>query len=697
MDRYDILSLVYILFLLGIVGCAFALRRRGKVVGWISLSAVIAVGAFIQYLGIGYDEPVEPGIRLVTAVFSAIKMTGGDFKEGQLSALMAESAWYFAAVVAMQTIAFANGIVVVVGIIGRRLFNAWRLFLARHAKRTYVVVGDNDYASAFLDNVAESGQSVRIIHVIPEDTDDLFGKAFAHASRPGVASGTLDDAFMKRIVPPRRTGTYDVVSFIEDDAKNLKALDVFSRRLASLDERLDAKAAITGRFMYTEYEHARVMAPIRYDRDRIRLFSRHDLIDRAFLDRYPLSSLFPVPLASPAEAERTHVRCHYYFIGFGNTNREILRRSIINNQFDDVTVSYLVLTRDARKREELFLRDIPAFQDENAGRGGLLPQSPHVAKPIFKECEMLSSNFYVELTQSDPAGAAFSVFVVALGEDVENINVAHAIDAFLQPILPDGNYRIFAKSPQIEGILQAEKKATIVPFGLLREVFTPAYVIDEKTDVIAKIVNECYNGRLSDAATNRTEREAAWSGLSLHDQDASRFVAMNLRSKLHLLGLDYVPIVAGGADPDGTEGAKKYYQSIGCPDGLPPAPDPTAFASEGAFEEHYSRDSVRTRLAVQEHLRWNAFMTLAGWMPLSISAIVTNKDDTTVVRHKDEARRLHACITTREGLVRLYGILVAAGIPSRNADKIALDYTTIDHLPEILKQAGYRIVERTAA
>ena len=161
---------------------------------------------------------------------------------------------------------------------------------------------------------------------------------------------------------------------------------------------------------------------------------------------------------------------------------------------------------------------------------------------------------------------------------------------------------------------------------------------------------------------------------------------MNLRTKLNLLGYDYVS--ADSPQKDESENFFMAYQKD----------DPVRYTGMTVGgkkiveyrNSDFSRDSVRHTFAVQEHQRWNACMISGGVVP-STRAQISDPNDS---GRRLDLRR-HGCITTFDGLVEYRKIVAAStGVDEESADVIRYDYQIMDDSLWLLAANGYKVVKK---
>ena len=175
-------------------------------------------------------------------------------------------------------------------------------------------------------------------------------------------------------------------------------------------------------------------------------------------------------------------------------------------------------------------------------------------------------------------------------------------------------------------------------------------------------------------------------GRSRLERESNIYVAISIRSKLHMMGLDCVPVAA-----EGEALSEEEYLAIYAGDDRPTYYENMDAAGKPIVQ--YSLDFAegrRTTMAIQEHYRWNAFMITKGFVPASKTLIMTDEK-----YGKSYDLRRHNNLTTFEGLVAFRRMLTERnGNPELENDVIKYDYQLLDDAYWILKENGYKIVRR---
>ncbi len=177
---------------------------------------------------------------------------------------------------------------------------------------------------------------------------------------------------------------------------------------------------------------------------------------------------------------------------------------------------------------------------------------------------------------------------------------AHVKDPSRNRYLPHGKiYSIFSKKNE-------EQDAGITLFGDLDKIYSFERIDVETVDEMAKVINSRYNKSKDGRGFRRdlkdkAMRELEWeNNASFFDQLSSRAAAEGQRNLLLLRGLDYRENVKSATD-----------------DEVVPPEVVDAPLTDDSFNKE---QSVLKTLAINEHLRWNAFHIMMGYRQWKVLA-----------------------------------------------------------------------------
>jgi hypothetical protein len=158
-------------------------------------------------------------------------------------------------------------------------------------------------------------------------------------------------------------------------------------------------------------------------------------------------------------------------------------------------------------------------------------------------------------------------------------------------------------------------------------------------DKMARTMNALFN------RIYHVEPADNWFELDEFTRESNRSAAMNIRTKLRLLGLDMAEAGKSGKQPVRLE---EYLQGIRL-----------------------------ENLARQEHLRWNAFFFASGWTTWELS------DTAGAAKAKDPANKRHACLVPWERLAEVTRRF------NQEPSFEELDFMQVRNIPLILEASGY--------
>ena len=273
-----------------------------------------------------------------------------------------------------------------------------------------------------------------------------------------------------------------------------------------------------------------------------------------------------------------------------------------------------------------------------------------------------------------------TLIIIDTDEDCRNIEIGAKLKTML---FGAENYHIFVSSEAA----YTEDDQIVTYFGNSEDVFNHDVIVNDSLSAMAKKLNEVYTAQYAGAdERNRPDfaqyiqekAEKDWNVLDYFTLYSNIYSAMNLRTKLNLLGLDYIK------DGNGANTAL-----IG---------ERHGHKGEYAYSEYFT-PSVRNALIAQEHARWNAYHLLSEYLPLDKNGITLKSGDGKKVRFnvKNTAAKKHACLTTYNGLNDLSAYLAEKagnGCTAADYDYYIYDEMLITSAEELLTSLGYSVIEK---
>ena len=413
-------------------------------------------------------------------------------------------------------------------------------------------------------------------------------------------------------------------------------------------------------------------------------FSTSELLARTFTHANPVTGYLPKEYIENA-AIKTGTEISVFVLGFGTLGQEVYRQSVLNNQLVTFDGEYKVLPINyylcdtGIDATEWNIGGLPEVLGElNAAEYFPLPELPFKTTVIDRT--PASREVLTAIKKQVQKSNSYMLIIIDTDEDCRNIEIGAKLKTML---FGAENYHIFVRSEAA----YTEDDEIVTYFGNSEDVFNHDVIVNDSLSAMAKKLNEVYTAQYAGAEErNRSDfaqyiqqkAEKDWNSFDYFTLYSNIYSAMNLRTKLNLLGLDYVK------DGNGANTAL-----IG---------ERHGHKGEYAYSEYFT-PSVRNALIAQEHARWNAYHLLSEYLPLDKNGITVKSQDGKKVRFnvKNTAAKKHACLTTYNGLNDLSAYLAQKagnGCTAADYDYYIYDEMLITTAEELLTSLGYSVIEK---
>ena len=413
-------------------------------------------------------------------------------------------------------------------------------------------------------------------------------------------------------------------------------------------------------------------------------FSTSELLARTFTHANPVTKYLPKEYIEDA-AIKTGTEISVFVLGFGTLGQEVYRQSVLNNQLVTFDGEYKVLPINYYLCDtgidvtEWNISGLPEDLGElNAAEYFPLPELPFKTNVIDRT--PTSREVLTAIKRQAQKDNNYTLIIINTDEDCRNIEIGAKLKMML---FGAEHYHLFVRSEAA----YTEDDEIVTYFGNSEDVFNHDVIVNDSLSAMAKKLNEVYTAQYAGAEErNRPDfaqyiqekAEKDWNGLDYFTRYSNIYSAMNLRTKLNLLGLDFVKDGNGANTALITErhGHKGEY----------------------AYNEYFV-PSVRNALIAQEHARWNTYHLLGEYLPLDKSGITVKSDEGKKVcfNVKNTAAKKHACLTTYNGLNDLSAYLAQKagnGCTAADYDYYIYDEMMITSAEELLTSLGYSVIEK---
>ncbi|MDR2866945.1 MAG: hypothetical protein LBV13_06080 [Methanomassiliicoccaceae archaeon] len=774
----------------------FAKKNREKDwTHWVYFVTVFVTGMTLHALGLLYKNDANvsfnPLLVFAASLGATFRMFTGTFDASAISMLARDNSFYAAAAAVTLVSAMLLLALVVIKVIGKNAVNTLKLFWTSRRDK-YIVVGASEQTDVFLKGLNDRRKRNTIIVLEAKDRAKKNGMMFkgyavvaagdqnrkgrknerrgGDAPEPGRDRMGEKD-FVTEMTKALVTAGYDirgkstkVISLSDDDETNLLVAKIVTdhirsivnpekkngriRPLTARQEELLSSVDLTAHIMYSSVERTEHFAFAEYALGRVRFFNPYEVRARKMLWENPLTSLIPDEWINTDKARLKdenengldrRYKIGTIFVGYGQTNRNILKKSICNFQMMNIDHNALIIDKGADKLEMQLRNMSPGLFREEDDKGNITrryceldPDRTYFDGPDekynikFANLDVQSSEFYRRVMdeirgEGSKEGYDLVTIIIALGTDRQSIETALELRQKLYEMRllkkmiagTDRIYdavRIFVKI-QKDSVLSDDKllndpgdiDSVITTFGSFNETLSVEYIIEERLDRLAKHIANDYWKISADTSANMKNRSntvTKWDSLTEFKRDSNRYAALAIKTKLHLLGFDLDASGVRTDDDVASEYRKRY--------GVAVYEAQMKEKEKGNFVDFAERDdkgmiadTARNNLAILEHQRWNAHYLTSGWTKLAV-------DEVTGTKRQDEKSRQHACITTYDELYRLRDIQSDALIEDAKrrgedlplnkalseADTASYDFYVMDRLIEHLNCSGCYAIRR---
>ena len=449
--------------------------------------------------------------------------------------------------------------------------------------------------------------------------------------------------------------------------------------------------------------------------------NKYQKVAMDYINKYPLTSfLNENQIDYNSACIKDGVNLNVCFIGFGKTSQQIFLTSVANNQFISKTdgeptlkqVNYHIFDKEnAQNNKNLnhsYYRYKNEINDSKPSEYLPLPKLPSLE--TYYNLDINDTNFYSKIKTVFGASKNDANFIViAFGTDLENIDLAQKLVEKRAEWGLD-NLNIFVK------VRKFHKEQTLLNqegcyfIGNEKDVvYNLNKILEDDIQKMAKMRDEIYEleyhiHKKGEAATTpkfiedifKTANKKWYTDKTQLERESSLYCCLSLRSKLNLLGLDYVD------NSDSREAVSEAeFLNIYANGDMPDVSKYNITANGKKIVEYplNFKKSKRYNLAVLEHLRWNSFMLSKGVIPATKEQILIEKGlkdgELKFTNGRNYKLRRHGNVTTFEGLKEFRKMVAERdGALEIEKDVIKYDYQILDDAYWLITSCGKKIVKK---
>ena len=429
-------------------------------------------------------------------------------------------------------------------------------------------------------------------------------------------------------------------------------------------------------------------------------FNRYELFALDFVEKNPITEHLPKDfILEDKGVISSKKKINVMYLGFGKLSKTLHKVQLINDQLPTIKgnkigrykINYFAFDKNEKSNEDKNMNFYFRRYDENISKYSSDEYFPVLEKLDNIKFENINVesyeliNYLLDIIDIENKEDSYNRFIISYGSDVDNIDMAIKIESILKEHHFE-NYEIYLhvrnKFPTAINLLDNSKINVI---GDILSVFNHDVIVNERLLELAKLLNRKYDQkRLADSS---------WYNLSPIKQASNIYSSLNIRLKLNLLGYDYI----------------KEDKEVNNEDIINEISKKVEFTKNSYDDYLFFKDnriSPVHSIAYQEHLRWNAFYISNGYVPLKkeeISLVDAFGEYGPIFYKDDSSLKLHACLTTYEGLDD-YHHLLAELLTKANSKTIEenlnvvetykYDHMIVENIKPMFTNSKYRLVKR---
>ncbi|MDD2961574.1 MAG: hypothetical protein PHR45_05780 [Muribaculaceae bacterium] len=585
-----LINLISFLFVI-LLFCAIIIKNKSHYRELRNILSIVAIGGGFMVYFIAYVDRSEPFFysSLHAAMSTARSLIL--LPDYEMIKDYYDNTYMLVAFAITHIAALLLVISITLSLFGTRLVNLMRILFGRADKNYYLFFDDNTASITLANDIKEKDKKSVIVFMINNCYLDLLQRLKGTLLSDAIIIArespykAYREKLIRRVLVKNKTTLY-FLSNVEYD--NIKRVDLTIKRITDIGlNALDLNIYIR--------LHSDMLYPVVIERyttldDNIKLYIFDDasIVAKDLIMKYP-------PVSSPG-MKFDHNGCaetdyEVAIIGFGNYGNAILRNVIEYGQFVGSHFKAHIIDENIDNLIGSFTALNPAISDSYDISGQY-------------SYAIGSSKFYRLI---ETIGGSVKQIFIALQSDEDTIKTAMNINSLLKQ-RGDSKIQIFAAIKDEDAIsnISVNNLNDIILIGQEYSIFSYENLADKKLHQQAFMINNSYN----------KSKGQQYQRMSYHIRLSNIATATHIFTKLKLMGLDEAKV-----KDLGEAGYKSFIKG-----------NPT----------------LRTNLAVTEHLRWNAFHFVRGWQTLSIES---SKELGNV--RKDEQKKLHSCLVDWNGLPKV--------------------------------------------
>lgn len=674
---------------------------------------VVSIPLF--WIGIYYSGSYSVGASFLLSLKDAVDSITLKFEYDAISKLIEENALYRFTMWLYFALAIINAVFFAFTIFWQKINNYIKRAIAFRKSEINIIVGLNEETKMLINSLLGDNVIVIIFSKSQEDIDYLTIKKVSYMIC-GIES-TVNK--LEKIIKNIKEKEINIIVDTNSDVDNLLLTKQLCEYICKEELYTTQKEIKRGFNAYVVYNSINESAFSKFVYDAkgcIHTINKHLLIGMSFVDKYPLTKFLDMEHIDYESATiKSEVELNVAMIGFGKVNQQVFLAMVSNNQFLSIQdgkiapkpVNYFVFDKKESQNDKNLNHNYFRYKNEILEPIMLnkelkeeyfeLPSMP--ANFSFKKNDINDIEFYTSIKEClipKNGKCPYNYVVVSFGEDLENIDMAKKIQVKLDEWGLSSYTKLFVRIKNYKLIESGVLTETdFYSFGSDAEVFSKDVIIDSSLELLARLRDKSYIETKSNEKgySEKSKKSFIDNWYEYHPikRKSNIYAGISIRSKLHLLGLDY-------KEEKVKESLSEHDYMRTYAIGDMPIYEIIESEKKKVIYPLNFQSSKRHNFAIMEHIRWNAFMISEGFVPAKKKQCF----DTKFGFGKSYEIRFHRNLTTFEGLYdyrrfmaerelqnNKYADMISA---EKGEDVIKYDYQIMDDLYWFFDKINYSIV-----
>jgi len=431
-------------------------------------------------------------------------------------------------------LAMGMAVSTIISLFSHKVANSLKLFRMGRLQTCNIVTGNSNFTEAFAQ------QNLNTVVLMPYNTDKGIVDDMIDNKRTVICENFSSDFLKSRFF--RKKCRYNIICSCDYELTLEYICEFLNFRKQNPDT--------TNIYIYFEIDEEKMEITSEEiiensgSAEYVNLFNSNELYARTLVDENSMAKALPGHFLQDDTSLKNDVNIEVFMFGYSGLNKEIYKHLLLSNQFvkydrgyHPCCVKYHIYDKNANN-SDWNIGGIKATLD-NMDKDSFfpLPEMPFETR-CYDQIPQTETELAIFANKlKSEAHNTFSYIFIDLDDEYKNIELAVKIRKLISGT-PNGT--IFVKTK----VQLFRSYSDLLCYGDMNAVLTEDIVVNESMHVVAKAINENYMRMKCGKNISNEEAaaisEASWNKMNYSGIKSNVDAAMAMRTKLNLLGLDFV-------------------------------------------------------------------------------------------------------------------------------------------------------------